>query len=208
MYEENTLAGKLNRLYSDSRMTVEKFAQVGGVSRSAMQNYLDGTRTPGADTLIRICKHFSVSSDWLLGLSDTRSVDDDMKTAIQTLGLGEKALMKIVDPNGIGQLRKELSHLIEADAFYSFLKKYKHFLDLIEKLDTFEDSDYVENEDGKIVLSKNAGIHFFMNQLSLQLRSICDEDYFRQADIAAKNTREKKRNYYDEIIKEYEYWKK
>ena len=42
------------------------FAQKSGISPGAVSNYVKGTRVPQAEELMKICKTFRISSDWLL----------------------------------------------------------------------------------------------------------------------------------------------
>lgn len=40
------------------------------MSRTGLANYEQGVREPSFDTLIRICKFYDITSDYLIGLSD------------------------------------------------------------------------------------------------------------------------------------------
>ena len=73
MYDSDSFTGRLNQLFFESRVTMQKFAEKCGVSRAAMQNYLNGGRAkPDAKIVSKICKACSVTSDWLLGLSEVK----------------------------------------------------------------------------------------------------------------------------------------
>ena len=45
-----------------------------GTSSGLISNWELGNRKPGADSIIKLCNHFNVSADWLLGLSDYQSI--------------------------------------------------------------------------------------------------------------------------------------
>jgi transcriptional regulator with XRE-family HTH domain len=44
-----------------------------GIKQQAYARYESGSSTPGIELLTQICRHFNVSADWLLGLSDERN---------------------------------------------------------------------------------------------------------------------------------------
>src|SRR5215204_6965674 len=61
------------------------FAQSIGVDRSALTQLLSGhsLRLPRADTLRRIAERYSVSLDWLLGLSQDETLAAEIKPALE-----------------------------------------------------------------------------------------------------------------------------
>lgn len=46
-------------------------------------------KAPASDTVFKIAKHFNVSADWLLGLSDIQTTDNATKDLCATLGLSD-----------------------------------------------------------------------------------------------------------------------
>jgi transcriptional regulator with XRE-family HTH domain len=72
------------------------FAESIGIDRSALTQLLSGqsVRLPRADTLRRISERYTVSLDWLLGLSQDETLAAEMKPALeiaQAAGLDEEA---------------------------------------------------------------------------------------------------------------------
>ena len=51
------------------KQPVREVASIFGVSQPTWSTWELGTREPNLDMLAKICKHFGVSSDWLLGLT-------------------------------------------------------------------------------------------------------------------------------------------
>lgn len=85
---------KLVSLYG----TQQKLADLIGQSRQTVGNYMCGERIPDVETLYNIADKCNVSADWLIGLSDVRACDDDIKTACRYTGLSEenaKAIRRI-----------------------------------------------------------------------------------------------------------------
>ena len=55
------------------RQTAAEIAAIFGVTQPAWTQWEKGLREPRLDTLAKICRHFGVSADWLLGLSDDQT---------------------------------------------------------------------------------------------------------------------------------------
>lgn len=52
-------------------MSLKQLADVFGMSHSTLSKYESGTRRPDPDMLIKLAEYFAVSTDYLLGVSDT-----------------------------------------------------------------------------------------------------------------------------------------
>ncbi len=50
-------------------------AQIIGVDRTAVSAYENGARQPSLDTLVTLARLFRVSTDYLLGVTDIRTLD-------------------------------------------------------------------------------------------------------------------------------------
>ena len=66
----------------------------------------DGSRDLKREYIIALASHFNVSTDYLLGLSDVQSVNEDLKVACKATGLSEKAATHISTLNAITALVK------------------------------------------------------------------------------------------------------
>lgn len=78
--------------------TNKDLQEIFGLSLSAVINYQTGKRTPDIAFLHKLAEHYHVSADYLLGLSDVKSTEQDMKIACEVTGLSEetiKALQEI-----------------------------------------------------------------------------------------------------------------
>lgn len=85
-------------------MTTKDFAEKVGISRQSMGFYLSGKRVPDSVTLTQICQKCKVSSDWLLGLTDTKSPDTDIAAVIQYTGLTEDNVNALHDLSQVQEL--------------------------------------------------------------------------------------------------------
>ena len=69
-----------------------EFAQFLGISRQTVGFYCNGDRIPDALGVRDIAEKCGVSSDWLLGLSDVRSADGEIRQMCKYTGLNQEAI--------------------------------------------------------------------------------------------------------------------
>ena len=90
---------RLVALIQRAGLSRAEFAREIGIDRSALTQLLSGqaVRLPRVDTLRRISERFSVSLDWLLGLSQDETLAAEMKPALEIAvaeGLDEDTLLE------------------------------------------------------------------------------------------------------------------
>lgn len=66
-----------------------------GVSAVAIGQYYNGDALPSMDNLIKIAKYFNVSTDYLLGLTDVKTTDTDLKMIVDYTGLSEECINEL-----------------------------------------------------------------------------------------------------------------
>lgn len=76
-------------------LSQEEFSKKIGINRTTLINYLFGKREPQILVLKQIAEECEVSADYLLGLSNCRSLKDDEKTACFTTGLSENTISQL-----------------------------------------------------------------------------------------------------------------
>ncbi len=64
------LNDRLKMLRNEKGVSQKEVAKAIGVTLSAYSNYEQGIREPSYEILIKLCKYFQVSADYLLGLED------------------------------------------------------------------------------------------------------------------------------------------
>ena len=110
------LGERLKALREEKGISQDELATALEMSRLSIGNYERGVRTPEAETIIRLAKHFSVSADYLLGLSDVKSVDADIKSVCEFTGLSECAVGTLVNKeNDFSHYLPVLNYLIEIE---------------------------------------------------------------------------------------------
>ena len=95
MTNTEKFASNLIKLREENNMTQEQFAKKIGITRQSLSLYEKAERTINIDVLTTITKKFDVSADYLLGLSEVRSVDSNIKVACEVTGLSEKSIDNI-----------------------------------------------------------------------------------------------------------------
>ncbi len=78
---------KLKNLRINKKMTQKQVADRIGLAVSAVSSYESGTRYPSYDVLLKLARIFHVSTDYLLGLANARTID--------TSGLNEEEIETI-----------------------------------------------------------------------------------------------------------------
>lgn len=66
---------KLKTLRLEKRLTQKQVADRIGLAISAVSSYESGTRYPSYDVLVKLARIFHVSTDFLLGMTNTRNID-------------------------------------------------------------------------------------------------------------------------------------
>ena len=66
---------KLKSLRIEKNLTQKQVADRIGLAISAVSSYESGTRYPSYDALVKLARIFHVSTDYLLGITNTRNID-------------------------------------------------------------------------------------------------------------------------------------
>lgn len=99
-------------------VSTRKFASSLGMTQQTVALYLSGKSKPSLDFLVNVSRHFGISADWLLGLSDCRAPGGDAANAPQIAALEKKihdlevenaALQKALSLLGSGASRRPAS---------------------------------------------------------------------------------------------------
>lgn len=86
---------KLFKLRKEKHLTQKQVADKIGVSVKSYRGWeLSGT-IPETETLKRLSMLFNVSTDYLLGLSDTKTINENIKMINKSTGLSEKAIQTL-----------------------------------------------------------------------------------------------------------------
>ena len=83
---------RIQEMRKSKNLTQKELAIMSGTSEITIRQYEIGKREPRIEQLCRIAKVLNVSTDYLLGLSDTKSTDVLMKAVCDYTGLSENAI--------------------------------------------------------------------------------------------------------------------
>lgn len=89
-----------------------EFAKFLGISRQTVGFYYNGDRIPDAMMLKQIAEKCGVSTDYLLGLTDTQSTNADARAAVEYTKLPERAVNLIHSDSIFGRIFRELIGLL------------------------------------------------------------------------------------------------
>ena len=75
MVSVSILSTRLKELRENLHLRQDQVAQLMGVNKNAISTYENGTREPSLGMLVRLASLYRVSTDYLLGKSNNRTVD-------------------------------------------------------------------------------------------------------------------------------------
>lgn len=110
------------------------FADMLGIHRDTLRQYLDGDRLPDAQTLKQIAQEGSVSADWLLGLTSVRQADVNLRTACDYTGLSEAAVEELrsklqPDITKSRDAQKLISEMLSNELFYEIFSLMNDYIE-------------------------------------------------------------------------------
>lgn len=93
-YMDN-VSKRIVSLREEKGETQQELANAIGITRQSLSRYEIAARTINIEVLGTLAQHFGVSADYLLGLSDVRSMEQDMQAACEMTGLSEETITKL-----------------------------------------------------------------------------------------------------------------
>lgn len=87
---------RLRSIMAEKRVSRQELASTLGISRQAVSNYADGSSTPSWEGIVTIARTLGVTSDFLLGLSDYRTVETQGIT-FSDVGLSEAVAKNLAE---------------------------------------------------------------------------------------------------------------
>lgn len=90
---------RLSELMNENHTSYSELSKLCNTTRQAVSCYVTGKNVPRLDKLVELAKHYSVSTDYLLGLSDVRTTEIEVKAICEYTGLTESTILKIHEMN-------------------------------------------------------------------------------------------------------------
>lgn len=92
-----TFGERLEDLIKLNKTTATALAKETGIAQSAISDYLNKDRAPDCATVYALARHFSVSTDYLLGLSPIPTTDLTIKEINAKTGLSEEHISQLLN---------------------------------------------------------------------------------------------------------------
>ena len=86
---------RFNKFFYETDYNTQEFANNAGITRQALNSYLNENRVPDSEALRKICSAYHISADYLLGLSKAQKPDPTLRAACEYTGLSEKEIEMI-----------------------------------------------------------------------------------------------------------------
>ncbi|HIX30578.1 MAG TPA: helix-turn-helix domain-containing protein [Firmicutes bacterium] len=134
--QKTPLAKRLSKLITDGN-ELKDFL---GVSAQAINQYKLGLSRPSLENICKIADFYGVSTDYLLGRTDTPSIEEDTQTASKTTGLSEDSIVFLQGKQDIMWL---INGMLEHPVFHAILSQFRDYILLAER-----DTDYLRILDG------------------------------------------------------------
>lgn len=83
---------RLNEILAQKEIKQKELAEHIGVTPNTVSYYLSGERCPDIEKLIEIAKFLNVSTDYLLGISNVKTANTELKSICEYTGLSEETV--------------------------------------------------------------------------------------------------------------------
>lgn len=153
-------AERLKLLYFNSGETQEQAAIRFGVSRQGFGNWLNGRTQPDYDALCKLAEYYNVSTDYLLGRTDVKTPDTELKTVCEVTNLSESAAKKIIKLNE----KENQSDIDYSDMLFNQMIESPEFDEIVNVLYTalcfrhlaLPDKEVIEQVNKEIETNRNS----------------------------------------------------
>ena len=95
----NITVERLRTLIDETELPRQAIADEMGCDVSTITKHYNGTRNLTTDFIVMYARYFNVSADWLLGLSEVRTVSPDTAMICRVTGLDDKAVQTLSEIN-------------------------------------------------------------------------------------------------------------
>ena len=86
---------RLTHLMADKEIKKKELADFLDVSAAAIGQFKSGIATPKIDNLIKLAEYFNVSIDYLLGLTDVKTTDINIREICEYLNITEECVHQL-----------------------------------------------------------------------------------------------------------------
>lgn len=123
--EKRTFPTRLKALMTEQNVTQKQLAAVVDMRPQTVSLYIQGQSTPDINCLKKIAEYFSVSADWLLGLTDIRTKDIDIRAMSEFTQLSEESIFRLHELSDMKYISRFISSLISQRSIKELDKNIK-----------------------------------------------------------------------------------
>ena len=129
----NPFAVRLKGLIEENKTSQQKVAEAIGVTRQALNNWVNGETIPDALVAAELALYFGVTVDYLVGNSPIKTHNADLNAAFANLGINEKAIEQLQRIYDFDLRYGDMSGMI--NTFLSCLEKrlFRYISDQLKK---------------------------------------------------------------------------
>ena len=190
MYIKLTTAERFIDLRKERGLTLKELAEQTGLSQSALGSYeANEEKEVSPFSVTTLAKFYGVSTDYLLGLTETKSHPN---TTLQELGLNDEMIDLLLN----GKLNKRLlCELATHEGFRRLMVDLEIFVDRIADMRIFDYNTFLKNT-RKRVLDTQGVDEDDLYVRTLELAQVGEDDYFahvmhRDLDVIARDIRDR-----------------
>lgn len=173
---------RINKLLAQKNVMQKELADHLGIQHNTISYYLKGERVPDHEKLVAIAEYFNVSTDYLLGRTETETVDEDIQMICNYTGLNEAAVKR---------LQKRMRFYPENDILSYFIapkSKSRYFNDLINI--SFSLAEY--DDMYSLVVDE-------LNSIEERIDDLSENEINLILDSVERNLERAKLHYYDTV---------
>lgn len=208
----NIIAERILTLRQNANERQEDLAQALNCNRGTIANYEKGARTPDAETLAQIARHYNTTTDYIVGLSDVTTSNITVKEicdytglceeTINILHIREEATNRFSDREEEAELHKICDKAIQdyIPAFSDYINKYQNVLKKKKELLSAAISEI--NSNGKTSNKTFFSINKCTDLLNLTLFKLQElgREFARRYDKKLTDEIEEMETEYDRIL--------
>lgn len=118
---KKNIGKRLNEVLAQKGIMQKELAEHIEVTANTVSYYLSGERCPDIEKLVEIAKYLNVTTDYLLGISDIKSPDTELRAVCDYTGLSENSI----------EILREWNHRAKNPNFY-FSSKTGNVSDILD----------------------------------------------------------------------------
>ena len=89
---KKTVGSQINKLLAINNVKQKELAAYLSIPDNTVSYFVKGARVPNIEQIIKIAKYFNVSTDYLLGLTNVKTTDTDLKAVAEYLCVDEELI--------------------------------------------------------------------------------------------------------------------